>query len=139
MLYYHGTVRDYLPSIMSEGLKPSPENMWKVTSFGKEIESTEESQCCVYLTASKQIAEGFARGKTQYLRTKPGNYFTFFFIKPNGEIATKFMRKKLNTPVLTTSPVVLKIDMDYPTETDPHTTYGSIYRGIIPPQQIGEL
>ena len=101
MVYYHGTTKAWLPSILKDGLKPVAANAWMVKSTltGIDLRKSEKIGW-VYITSKKERAEQFAHAKVEYLRQKPGQESTLFYeVKDEG------------APVIHTSPVVLKVDL----------------------------
>ena len=143
MIYYHGTVKAYLPSILKEGLKPQA-NVWKAKwpkiSGGRPVEATEKKGC-IYLAKDKYTAEFFAQCRAVYLKTKPGR--TFHYQDSSG--TTPLFTKMAEAPVLKTIPIVLEVRLakDEELEEDPNCTlgggYGFLYGGTISPASITVL
>ncbi len=101
MIYYHGTTKAWLPSILKEGLKPVAANAWMVKSTLTGIDlRKDEPLGWVYLTTKASWAKMMAKAKVDYLAEKPGEESKFFY-----------QTKELDAPVIHTSPVVLKVDL----------------------------
>lgn len=142
MILYHGTVKEYLPSIMKEGLVPQ-KNVWQAFwDGGGKVSEHEKSG--VYLASSFDFAKWFAETRVDYLRIKGGGRF-----RPTGN--SKGLIKMKNAPVVITSPVVLRVEILERSKIsiDPKCgggvielgilsdfDFGVIYRGTIPPQQL---
>lgn len=131
MKYYHGTVKAYLPEILKEGLKPNKDNAWRVKATagsheGQELRDYEKVEF-VYLVEDKSIARIFAKAKAEYLRMKPGE-----------ESSTFYMVKDLDAPVIKTTPVVLEVTLSDTAilDVDPHSESGLRYKGSIKPGYI---
>ena len=101
MVYYHGTTKAWLPSILKDGLKPVAANAWMVKSSLTGIDLREDEELgWVYITTEKRRAEQFANAKVEYLSQKPGQESSVFYeIKDKG------------APIIHTSPVVLKVSL----------------------------
>ena len=133
MIFYHGTVKAYLPEILKEGLKPHV-NYWKAKwPSGNSIEESEAKKG-VYLTARLNSAREFAETRVAYLAAKPGSTFKFN--------TTKGFRKDKDAPVLITEPAILVVrlsssDLDS-LVLDDHGGFMQdfIHNGIIPPNLI---
>jgi hypothetical protein len=132
MVYYHGTVKKYLKDILKNGLQPCLVNAWRahidLPWVNAEIRDKEEPGY-VYLTSDLIFALNMAHGKAEYLRAKPGETMKHFF-----------MTKDKNTPIIHTTPVVLKVDLPshFNITPDPHSGEESGYRyhGVIDPKYI---
>ena len=146
MILYHGTADVYLPSILKEGLKPNPDNVWKAKwPSGDTIVSTEE-QGVVYLTTKKADAQMMADARASYLKTDRGGKF-LFTAKPDPFVVSFIgFKKDEDAPVVKTAkPVILRIEVESKIflKPDPHFDSGKgtgfMYKGFIPPEKISVL
>jgi hypothetical protein len=138
MIVYHGTVKAYLSDILRDGLKPKPENAWRIRVSdevpligGEELRDIEPVEY-VYVDKDFQISREFAENKADYLRAKPGYKLKDFY-----------GTKDKNAPMLRTSPIVLVLDLpdSYTLKVDPcsYTEGGLRYKGNIPPSLIKKV
>lgn len=143
MIFYHGTARIYLDSILKKGLIPqanSWEADWPTWMAGGSITST-ESKGSIYLSKFHTIAEAFAHLRAIYLSAKPGSVFGY----TNRNFICEGFRKDLKAPVIHTTPVVLQVTLEHPKLTfDPNCVYhgrhsGYLYPGVIPPTALKVL
>ena len=135
MIFYHGTVKAYLPEIMKEGLKPCPEHAWiaKGTGDVKGTSLTPEGDKYVFLTMDERFAAEIAISKAEYLGMKKGQEGSFFYLKKDTD------------EVVITEPVLLKITVPEAEakkefEVDPasQSELGLRYEGVIPPKYISQ-
>ena len=140
-LFYHGTVKAYLDAILSEGLHPVKENRWFAKWPGSEHNISQDIANGVYLTQEIKVARAFATNKVKYLAAKPGTDFMF---TPDLYDQSRVypMRKNIRTPVIKTSPIVLRVRVPetYLPELllDPHDGDhpGAICKCVIEPKFI---
>jgi len=133
MVLYHGTTKLWLASILKEGLKPCPQNGWDLVDpiiFHPFIDPSEGKY--VFLTESLKRAETFAEWKAKYMSSNWGT-----------SICNAFMTKAKGTPIVKTTPVVLKVSLPEGSNLlkDKHDPqYESFkYKGVIQPSSITVL
>ncbi len=101
MVFYHGTVKAFLPSILKEGLKSCPPNRWFASWPSGDSISQDELEG-TYLTPFKTSAKRYASVKAKYLAAPRGGTF---------RMTTDTFTKNLDAPVVKSTPVVLRIEV----------------------------
>lgn len=140
MRVYHGTVAEYLPAILKEGLIPRNDSKNVHTLWGDSIEDRPPS---VYLSTDQKTAELFAAVKADWLSSSqfglisvglnvdihgPGKGEGFVVIKPEDQ------------PIIKTKPVLLTLEIPENWHLSKDRSYGygpaKFIRKPIPPNFI---
>lgn len=131
---YHGTVKNWLPEIMREGLKPVPSHRFNIFTpeIGISPAKLERGTHHVYLAENKSYAKRFAEFRSAYLKAKPGNpvmkgergFLAFNATKMGGDI------------IPNASPAILAVSLpeDWPLYSDYPMSDGLYTTRPIPPQ-----
>jgi hypothetical protein len=141
MIYYHGTVEAYLPSIEKEGLKTIPAHRYHARGFhmGFGLEDgLMPIRSGVYVVDSKRWAKKFAQYKAAWLASPPGLVVTGD--KPDSQ--TFHLYKVVASQLIQTTPVVLTLDLsdsivrNLNPDNDGDSDHMFWYPGVIPPTAI---
>lgn len=132
---YHGTIKQFVPSILKEGLSPNHlENRWNASKgglFGGFNPAKEDPMGYVYVLDWRGYAADYAAAKARYFRAKPGEVF-----KTVNDVD---FRKEPGAPVIPDAqPAVLKVTLplNFPLEIDDKDSAGYTFKGLIPPEYI---
>lgn len=124
---YHGTATTYLDSIMRNGLKPSPENRWRIK--GTDLYDHDYSGG-VYLTPDREYAEQFANLRAQYLQVLDGECVQFGGLRKLCKDST--VRDRNAKPVV----LAVKLPESVPLEIDFDSSNGYWTPKTIAPQYV---
>jgi ATP-dependent Clp protease adapter protein ClpS len=133
-VFYHGTLAEYVPQILQEGLKPVEHNAWRVVmeEGAAPLRETEPVDS-VFLTQDMVTARNYATAKVRYFATKPGEEFYFS--------AFQLMFKTLDAPQQNgLNPAVLEVHLteEELVQLEPDwRSLGSVkFAGTLPPERI---
>lgn len=138
---YHGTTADALPTILEQGIRPTPERQWLTTALQKSNLQADETGI-VFLTPLPQGALLFANAKAHYLRVRPGQYIR----RQPGGISSLGYKLPLAPWIPRVKPALIRVDVplaDSPAvqramqrDSASQFVLGIAYRGVIPPEWL---
>jgi hypothetical protein len=147
---YHGTVNTFVPSILHDGLKPSPQNGWDMskanifaqmfgvtdpdTDFGEDGYNPIKNDApgFVYITPDLERARFYAHGKELYYKTKPGGVFEFYGMPfRKGNTAPVISNARAVILNIHTAPIVKSKAI-----VDPQDHDAFRFKGVIEPKYI---
>ncbi len=133
--FYHGTIKQFVPSILKDGLTPTHvEARWnatKVDFFSGYNPAKDDPMGYVYVLDWRGMASNYAKAKADYYKAAPGALFN--------TAHDVLFRKDTNAPVIQDAePAVLKVTVPdtFPIELDNQDFDGFKFKGVIPPEYI---